>query len=191
MWHLHLKALTAPPPAPPFLGGYPAHAQTTSGGLRTGWRWRERGPAARGSKSPPRAPLPAGTPRPLPGLGGPWEPRPLSHVGLGPGASAKQPLLLSIFSGFLPLPGPQTAASGFPAGPETRGWRRGCSVTLSCRALGSPSAMILLHLLFALSGSFFGGLHVQHMEVPRLGVRLELQLPSLHHSCSNARSVTH
>ena len=34
----------------------------------------------------------------------------------------------------------------------------------------------------------FLGPHLQHMEVSRLGVKLELHLPGLHHSHSNTRS---
>ena len=46
----------------------------------------------------------------------------------------------------------------------------------------------ILHLLFVYLGA-----HLLHMEVPRLGVKLELQLPAyaLPHSHSNARSLTH
>ena len=36
------------------------------------------------------------------------------------------------------------------------------------------------------------GLHLRHMEIPRLGVESELQLPAcIYHSHSNARSVTY
>ena len=35
------------------------------------------------------------------------------------------------------------------------------------------------------------GLHSWHIDVPRLGIESELQLPSLYHSHSNARSLTH
>ena len=35
---------------------------------------------------------------------------------------------------------------------------------------------------------FFSGLHPRHMEVPRLGVELELQPLASHHSHSNTRS---
>ena len=36
-----------------------------------------------------------------------------------------------------------------------------------------------------------GGPHLKHMEVPRLGVKLELQLPGLHRSHSNEGSKPH
>ena len=64
---------------------------------------------------------------------------------------------------------------------------------------------ILIHSFFKLF-FFFGFLGLRHMEVPRLGVESELHLPSyatatatrdlsrvcdLHHSSSNARSLTH
>ena len=39
--------------------------------------------------------------------------------------------------------------------------------------------------------SVFLGLHLRHVEVPRLGVQSELQAAGLHHSHSNVRSEPH
>ena len=65
---------------------------------------------------------------------------------------------------------------------------------------------VLLITTMSIIFFFFLRLHLQHMEVSRLGVELELQLPAyvtatatqdlsstceVHHSFSNARSKTH
>ena len=61
-------------------------------------------------------------------------------------------------------------------------------------------ALLFLFFFFLFFGGFFVclfcfvfvflGLHLRHMEAPRLGVKLELQLPAYSHS-SAARSVTY
>ena len=90
----------------------------------------------------------------------------------------------------------------------------------TCSGALSPSCMYLLFILYSGSQTLwsqdilfvvvvlfcFLGLHLQCMEVPRLGVELELQLPAyatatatwdlscicdLHHSHGNARSFIH
>ena len=56
-------------------------------------------------------------------------------------------------------------------------------------ALSLGSSSIISKLLFIYLFIYcFLGLHLQHMEVPRLGVESELQLPDSH---SNARSKLH
>ena len=50
--------------------------------------------------------------------------------------------------------------------------------------------LILIIIIIAIIVCFFLGPHPWHMEVPRLGVELELQL-RLHHSHSNTGSLTH
>ena len=49
----------------------------------------------------------------------------------------------------------------------------------------------LVFVGFGLVYSCILGLHVWHMEVPRLGVKSELQLPAYNHSHSNMGSPTH
>ena len=80
-----------------------------------------------------------------------------------------------------------------------------------CATMGTPvtpfeikAECSLEGLLFFFLSFFFLGLHLQHMEVPRLGVKLELQLPAyatampdlsrvcdLHHRHGNAISLTY
>ena len=68
----------------------------------------------------------------------------------------------------------------------------GCFVLVSLSRLCSlkPTLALVIFILF-LSFFFFLGQHQHHMEVPRLGVESELQLPPLHQSHGNATSKPH
>ena len=61
---------------------------------------------------------------------------------------------------------------------------------LPCEA--SPAPLLSFSFVVVVFFFLFLGPHLQHMEIPRLGVELELQLPAgLCHSHSDARSKPH
>ena len=62
-------------------------------------------------------------------------------------------------------------------GPRARGQKLG-PVSDEHVHLGPRSHGIESHICQFFFGLFFGGQHLQHMEVPRLGVESELQLPA-------------
>ena len=68
------------------------------------------------------------------------------------------------------------------------------TVSLTARLLGNSSYSLALGNFYCFIFFFFFGFlgpHLQHMEVPRLGVKLELQQPTYTTAHSNTGSLTH